>query len=116
MMENLLRGGDYVPDGFGGFVRLRGHEKMLQRVLYRLVCRRGALCFLPGLGSRLYQLGREKAAARDAAALQMAAEALADEDVEVLSARVRSVTDDQAAAEFTLRAADGTQTAVEVTV
>ena len=64
MMENLLRSGDYVPDGFGGFVRLRGHEKTLQRALYRLVCRRGALCFLPGLGSRLYQLGREKAAAQ----------------------------------------------------
>ena len=80
MMENLLRGGDYVPDGFGGFVRLRGDEKDLQRALYRLTCRRGAQCFLPRLGSRLYRLGREKTAARDQAAMQMAAEALADMD------------------------------------
>ena len=92
MMENLLRGGDYVPDGFGGFVRLRGDEKDLQRALYRLTCRRGALCFLPRLGSRLYRLGREKTAARDQAAMQMAA------------------------AEFLLRAKSGAQTAVEVTV
>ena len=116
MMENLLRGGDYVPDGFGGFVRLRGDEKDLQRALYRLTCRRGALCFLPRLGSRLYRLGREKTAARDQAAMQMAAEALADMDVMVVEARVRNVSDDQVTAEFTLRAKTGAQTAVEVTV
>lgn len=116
MMENLLRGGDYVPDGFGGFVRLRGDEKDLQRALYRLTCRRGALCFLPRLGSRLYHLGREKTAARDQAAMQMAAEALADMDVTVVQARVRNVSDDQVTAEFILRAKSGAQTAVEVTV
>ena len=97
MMENLLRGGDYVPDGFGGFVRLRGEEKELQRALYRLTCRRGALCFLPRLGSRLYRLGREKTAARDQAAMQMAAEAARTgvevQNREALAAIIKSKTE-----------------------
>ena len=116
LIEQRLDFSCYVPDGFGGFVRLRGDEKDLQRALYRLTCRRGALCFLPRLGSRLYRLGREKTAARDQAAMQMAAEALADMDVTVVEARVRNVSDDQVTAEFTLRAKTGAQTAVEVTV
>ena len=52
MTENLLRGGDYVPDGFGGFVRLQEEEALLERALFKLTCRRGAFPFLPELGSR----------------------------------------------------------------
>ena len=56
--------GDYVPDGMGGLTALSGGAEVLARVLYRLTARRGALPFLPNLGSRLYQLCREKPAAR----------------------------------------------------
>ena len=66
-MEWKLMDGDYVPDGMGGLTALSGGEEVLARVLYRLTARRGALPFLPNLGSRLYQLGREKPAARQAA-------------------------------------------------
>ena len=52
---------------------------MLARVLYRLTARRGALPFLPELGSRLYLLGREKPSARQALAAQYVAEALREE-------------------------------------
>ena len=116
MMENLLREGDYVPDGFGGFVRLHGTEKVLQRALFRLTCRRGAFCFLPELGSRLRELGREKPALRAQAARQMAAEALTGLPVRVTDAAVRTDTDKDAAVTVYLQAADGTAAAVEVTV
>ena len=59
-MENLLRDGDYVPNGFGGFTRLYGTQEVLARALFRLTCRRGSFPFLPELGSRLQELGREK--------------------------------------------------------
>ena len=76
MTENLLRGGDYVPDGFGGFVRLQEEEALLERALFKLTCRRGAFPFLPELGSRLRELGRLRPSARNAAARQYAAQAL----------------------------------------
>ena len=83
MMELKLENGDYIADGLGGMVRLEGDQALLQRVLYRLSARRGALPFLPTLGSNLYRLGREPLAARSAAARQYVAEALADEPVAV---------------------------------
>jgi hypothetical protein len=52
---------------------------VLARALYRLTARRGALPFLPALGSRLYQLGRERPSAREALAAQYVAEALQEE-------------------------------------
>ncbi len=58
-MERKLVEGDYIPDGMGGLTVLSGGEEVLARVLYRLTARRGGLPFLPGLGSRLYLLGRE---------------------------------------------------------
>ena len=67
-MELRLEQGDYVPNGAGGFQRLEGAEALLQRVLFRLTARRGQFPFLPELGSRLYQLGREKPSAREALA------------------------------------------------
>ena len=82
-MEAKLFNGDYIPDGLGGVVRCEGADALLQRVLFRLTARRGQFPLLPRLGSRLYLLGREPAAQRSAAAMQYAAEALADEDVSV---------------------------------
>ena len=81
-MEWKLSQGDYVPDGAGGLTALSGGEEVLARVLYRLTARRGALPFLPRLGSRLYQLGREKPSERQALAAQYVAEALSVELVQ----------------------------------
>ena len=50
MTENLLRGGDYVPDGFGGFVRLQEEEALLERALFKLTCRRGGVPVPSGAG------------------------------------------------------------------
>ena len=79
-MELMVRGGDYLPDGRGGFRRAEGDDELLQRVLWKLSVRRGSFPFLPELGSRLYLLGREKPSLRQALARQYAAEALADEE------------------------------------
>lgn len=84
-MEWKLADGDYVPDGSGSLTALTGGEEVLARVLYRLTARRGALPFLPELGSRLYQLGREKPSARQALAAQYVTEALREEDLNVRS-------------------------------
>lgn len=78
-METKLINGDYVANGLGGVVRCKGDEALLARVLYRLTARRGALPFLSELGSRLYQLGREKPSTRQALAVQYVAEALREE-------------------------------------
>lgn len=79
-MEYLLKDGDYVSDGNGGFQRAAGDGALLQRVLWKLSVRRGSFPFLPGLGSRLYLLPGEKPGARSAAARQYVSEALADEE------------------------------------
>ena len=44
-MENLLRDGDYVPNGFGGFTRLYGAQEVLAKALFKLTCRRGSFPF-----------------------------------------------------------------------
>ena len=89
-MEWKLVDGDYVPDGAGSLTALTGGEEVLARVLYRLTARRGALPFLPELGSRLYQLGREKPSARQALAAQYVAEALREEaDLNVRSVELK---------------------------
>ena len=67
-MENLLRDGDYVPNGFGGFTRLHGTQEVLAKALFKLTCRRGSFPFLQDLGSRLYELGRLRPSEREAAA------------------------------------------------
>ena len=94
-MEWKLTDGDYVPDGAGSLTALRGGEEVLARVLYRLTARRGALPFLPNLGSRLYQLGREKPSARRALATQYVAEALREEaDLNVRSVELTQTGED----------------------
>lgn len=86
MMALMLREGDYVPDGQGGFLTVTGAREVLERVLWKLTVRRGSFPFLPELGSRLYLLGRVPAGQREALAAQYAAEALADEEVTVTGA------------------------------
>lgn len=113
MTENLLRGGDYVPDGFGGFVRLQEEEALLERALFKLACRRGAFPFLPELGSRFRELGRLRPSARNAAARQYAAQALEGMGLEVTGARVQMVSDDQADVAIEL-SYDGEKRTVEV--
>lgn len=78
-MELRLKNGDYIPDGLGGMERADGAQAVLERVLFRLQARRGAIPFLPGLGSGLYLIFREKPSARLAAARQYVAQALAEE-------------------------------------
>lgn len=93
-MERKLVNGDYVPDGRGGLAVLTGAEEILQRALFRLTARRGALPFLPELGSRLYLLPREKPSARQTLAAQYAAEALRDEEgLRVTGAEVRETAE-----------------------
>lgn len=78
-MERKLINGEYVPNGAGGLTTLEGAQEVLARVLFRLTARRGGLPFRPNLGSRLYQVLREKPSARQALAAQYAAEALEEE-------------------------------------
>ena len=82
-MELELKNRDYIPDGSGGLVRGEGRREVLARVLFRLTARRGALPFLPDLGSRLHEVLREKPSARLAAARQYVAQALEQEDVNI---------------------------------
>lgn len=63
-MEFQIKDGDYVPDQRGGLCTLSGADEVLRRVIFRLQARRGALPFLPELGSMLYCLQREKPSAR----------------------------------------------------
>lgn len=82
-MELKIKDGDYVPDGSGGFAVVSGAEELLQRALLKLTARRGAFLFWEDFGSRLWELGRVQPAARKAAAMQYAAEALAGESLTV---------------------------------
>ena len=96
-MELKLEQGDYVPDGSGGLEALTGAQALLARVLFRLTARRGQFPFLPTLGSRLHQLGREKPSDREALALQYVAEALAPEsELAVLGAELTEAEDGSA--------------------
>ncbi|MGO5021471.1 hypothetical protein ACTQ4E_00090 [Lawsonibacter sp. LCP25S3_G6] len=88
-MERMLENGDYVPNGAGGLGSVSGGEEVLARALFCLTARRGALPFLPGLGSRLYELCREKPSVRQALAEQYVAEALGEENVSVQSVELQ---------------------------
>ncbi|MCQ2420659.1 MAG: phage GP46 family protein [Clostridia bacterium] len=114
-MENRMRNGDYVPDGFGGFVRLQDLQALLQRALFKLQCRRGSFPFLPELGSRLHELGREKPAMRQALAKQFCAEALEGMELTVTDVKLHVTPDDHARLEVFL-AYHGEQVPVEVTI
>lgn len=79
MAVSKLRNGDYCPDGAGGFLRAVGEEEVLERVMFKLTARRGKFPLMPELGSRIYQLLRQKPGARASVGASYAAEALADE-------------------------------------
>lgn len=87
-MALILRDGDYVPDGKGGFQRAEGAQELLERILWKLSVRRGSFPLLPGLGSRLHLLGRVPARERQALAGQYVMEALADEEVTLAGAEL----------------------------
>ena len=78
-MEMKLKYGDYVPDGSGGFETCTGFEEKLERVLYKLMSRRGGFAPMPELGSDLYKLLGEKRENRSAAARKYILEALESE-------------------------------------
>lgn len=98
MSELMLRGGDYLPNGKGGFAVCTGDEALLQRVLFKLTARRGAFPLLPNLGSRLYLLSRCALGERESLARQYAAEALADEPELTVAGVTLTETDSGAAA------------------
>ena len=77
----ILREGDYVPNGQGGFSAAQGVDEVLERVLWKLTVKRGSFPFLPQLGSRLHLLNKVPVKERETMAAQYAAEALADEEV-----------------------------------
>jgi len=79
----VMRDGDYILDGQGGQELALDTQAVVQRVLFRLQARRGALPFLPELGSQLYRVMGEKPSARLGAARQYVAQALAQEPVRV---------------------------------
>jgi len=112
-MELWLSGGDYVPDGSGGFVTAAGEEALLQRVLFRLCARRGAFALLPEMGSRLWLLGREKKSSRVTAAREYVEEALKEEPVSVEQVTLRADGDGRVLVSVLLRSEEKT---MEVTV
>ena len=77
----MVRNGDYVSDGAGGFLRAEGTDELLQRVLWKLSIPRGSFPLLPALGSELHRLDRAKPAERAGLARQYVAQALSDEAV-----------------------------------
>lgn len=83
MTELQMINGDFVPDGTGDFCRLEGSQALIQRILFKLTARRGALPFLPRLGSCLHTLAKEKKSARQTLCAQYVRQALEDEDVTV---------------------------------
>ena len=90
-MELKLVNGDYIPDETGGFETVSAFEEKLQRILYKLMCRKGGFAPMPSLGSELYKLLREKREQREVTARKYILEALEDEADVILSAV--SVTD-----------------------
>ena len=102
-MENLLRDGDYVPNGFGGFTRLYGTQEVL------------AMPFLPELGSRLYELGKEKPSGRQAMARLYCAQALSGMGLEIEDVTVTELSNGHASIELWLVYQDERQ-AVEVRI
>ncbi|BAK99095.1 hypothetical protein OBV_18970 [Oscillibacter valericigenes Sjm18-20] len=80
MAELKIRDGDYVFDGVGGAVRVKGRDALLQRVLFKLTARRNGFLFLDNLGSTLHTLAGITASQRQSAAEAAVAQALADEE------------------------------------
>lgn len=84
----ILREGDYVPDGRGGFTAFHGADEVLERILWKLTVKRGSFPFLPELGSRLHLLNKVPVKERETMAAQYVHEALADEEVTIREAKL----------------------------
>ena len=108
-MENLLRDGDYVPNGFGGFTRLYGAQEVLAKALFKLTCRRGSFPFLQDLGSRLYELGRLRPSEREAAAKIYCEQALQGMGLTVDEVKLTQLPSGQASVEVCLTYQDEKQ-------
>ncbi len=114
-MELILRDGDYVPDGLGGFARGLSTQGMLAKALFLLSAKRGKSPILPDFGSYLYLLGREQPSAWNMVALQYANEALSGSGMEAVSATVTALDDDTISVAVYLQIDDDVQL-LEVTV
>lgn len=77
--ELKLRNGDYVLSSLGRVETAEGFEEKLERVLFKLQCRKGGFAPKPEIGSELYKLLSEKKENRTAAAGKYVVEALEDE-------------------------------------
>lgn len=84
-MELKLSRGRYVSTDKGTLDHVSGTDETIQRILCRLSARRGGFYPMPDFGSRLHTLCSMKSSARAAAARQFVHEALAAENVEILS-------------------------------
>lgn len=92
-MSLLMENKDYVKSG-GTVTGVSGGEGLINEVLFRLTAKRGSYPLMPGLGSRLYLLSREKPSDWQVLARQYAAEALAElSDLTVLKADVTQTGD-----------------------
>ena len=76
-MGLLMEHRDYVKAG-GTVAGVSGGEGLINEVLFRLTARRGSCPLMPGLGSRLYLLSREKPSDWQVLARRYAEEALAE--------------------------------------
>ena len=84
-MEMKLCNGDYIPNSLNGFKLAMGFEEKLERILYKLSCRKGGFAPMPNLGSELHKLLREKRENRVSSARKYILEALFDEHGIVLT-------------------------------
>lgn len=73
-MDTLLSGGDFALDALGRPIAIERERELFQKVMLRLVIKKGSFCYDTELGSRLYTLkGRPHP---EQQALTLAAEAL----------------------------------------
>lgn len=82
-MELKIVDGDYTKDSFHDIASADGSEEVAERIMAKLVARRGGFAILPDFGSQLYKLSMVKTSERLSYAKQYIAEALSDENIEI---------------------------------
>lgn len=87
-MRMLIRDGDYVSDGAGGFRMCQEELRLPEQAIFLLTARRGGFSPMPELGSRLYLLPFEKPSARQTAAESYVQEALKPLGLTVLEVKL----------------------------
>lgn len=73
-MDTLLSGGDFAVDALGRPIAIAGERELFQKVMLRLVIKKGSFRYDTELGSRLYTL--KGSPHPEQQALTLAAEAL----------------------------------------